>query len=126
MDTDATFEAKRKLKSWFWLANIWRAIDYTIIVISFLSSMTVICSEAFNKNNNSEIVMIGSVVAATFTMLGFAIEPKKHMRGYRRAYSCLYEKMILENESPKGKPKVICDALIEGEKIINDSYDVDK
>ena len=120
-------EAEKKQKQWFWLANIWRAIDYLMVIIAFLSSIVVVCVETMVQGDNTHIVIVGSTVAATFTMMSFAIEPKKHMKSYRNAYIHIYEKRI--NYIKNGKPedtRVLGEAIINAESMINQSYDVDK
>ena len=105
-------EVKNKIKKWLILCNIWRIADYAIVVISFLASITVICVEGILGADGRIIVMAGSIIAATFTMMSFALEPKKHIRGYRKTYAILYEAYVT--------------GLAQCELLINPSYDVDE
>lgn len=121
-------QAISKLKWWFHLANIWRAIDNLLVIMSFASSMCVVYIEASNKIPNKVIgVLVGSVLAAMFTVLSFAIDPKTHMRNYRKAYYELHNALIetrFDSEKDENNKK-LTSALQKGEAIINASYETE-
>ena len=116
-------EAYSKMKSWFRLANVWRVIDYTLPTASFISSMIVVFSGVVYSNRI--LILLFSVIAAVLTMMSFAIEPRKHMRNYRIAFSRIYS-AIIQYEETNGKNRAILEnALLQAESMINSSYDSD-
>ena len=72
-------------------------------------------------------VLVGSVLAAMFTVLSFAIDPKTHMRNYRRAYYELHSALTetLFDSGHNEKNKKLITALQKGEEIINVSYETE-
>ena len=120
-------EASIKKNAWFRLANLWRTIDYCLVIAAFISSMVVVYVEVLDfpaASKKSIIIVIASVAAAAFTMINFAIEPKKHMRNYRRAFLDLYTALTEESCQQKQGLDRIQDALCKGEQTISNSYDV--
>jgi hypothetical protein len=121
-------EARIKKNAWFRLANLWRTIDYCLVIAAFISSMVVVYVEVLSFTTASakaNIIVIASVAAAAFTMISFAIEPKKHMRNYRRAFIYLYTAQIENSCKQKQRLLTIRNALCKGEETISNSYDVD-
>lgn len=87
--------------------------------------MCVLYFEANNHESSIMIVLGGSIIAALFTMLDFAIEPKKHMRNYRKAYSEIYGVMLKYEIDNNKDGSEIVNTLAKCEKCIDASYDVD-
>ena len=126
-DINIVAEAKAKIRAWFFLSNIWRAIDYSLAVLAFATSITVIFYETSDLPYKSIIILLFSSLTAVLTIISFAIEPKKHMRSYRRAYGIAYSALMIF-ECSQHNEKTILDlskSVIIGEQIIHNSYDVE-
>ena len=119
-------EIKKKTLDWFHLANTWRVIDYILGILPFLVSITVVFLEAvFPTEDLKCAVIILSTVAALISLTCFVIEPKKHMRNYRKAFFEGY-KCIFRNDTNSIKQAEYLDALSTGEKTIGTTYDIEE
>lgn len=123
-ESPSIIEAKRKKSLWLFLANIWRVIDYGIAILSFGASMAVVYIETNISIYNKWIISILSISAAVLMLISFAIEPKKHIRNYRTAYTRMYSALWIYRDS-QDYDKIIAYVLSQCEKIIDSSYDVD-
>lgn len=102
---------------------IWMIIDYVINILAFFASILIIYIEASYPQSNTLPVIVLSAIAATLTFVCFAINPKQHMRKYRKAYETLNAALLQQNYD--GTEKDVLTAIIKGEQLINNTYDVD-
>ena len=117
-------------KSWKKAAIIWRTLDHIFAIGSFSFSIVVvfICSV---MDDTRLLSIIFSSLAAILTLVGFACNPTKYMRGYRRAFQVLNAALVLHTDE-HGNIKntqngylAIQEAIIKGERFIGKTFEVD-
>lgn len=117
-------------KEWKMAAIIWRTLDHVFVLGSFMASMlaTYVAAERENDNN---IIIVLSAIAAFLTLMGFACNPSKYMTNYRKAFDVLNDALI-SNTDVEGKltsadgHRGIVEAIKRAEKYISKTYDVDE
>ncbi len=91
----------------------WSFFSYYVTGMSFLASMMVLYLTADNIGGKTEYILY-SIIAATFTIVNFAVKPNKRYMAYRRAWARLdYEINSFTNNhfnvtQPKHTHDVIC------------------
>lgn len=124
------------LKSNLWrtVSMFWMISEYLFTIIPFTAAVIVINLET--QQNDSTInngILSYSIISLAIIIFSFAINPRRHMRCYRKAYIRIDH--VLDNyidtfqngndEEKKQAKDLLANAISEGEKDINSSYDID-
>lgn len=123
---DIIVTAEKTKRIWSHTSSMWMAIDYIVNIFAFCASILTIFIEVLITNNTVLIVSF-STVAATLTFFSFAVNPKHHMRKYRKACEGINAALLCYYNSDGNEinRNNIVDALISGEQLISSTYDVD-
>ncbi len=117
-------KAYHRLGAWFTATILWTITEYLFAIVPFVSNVIVIYFTNINEvKDNAPVILIHSIISLSFIVFGFAINPQRHKKCYRRAFThidaCINE--YLTNPDPN-----ILKKGIEGsEGFINPSSDIE-
>lgn len=115
-------------KTWLTAATFWMCTEYLLVIIPFVANAIVIyLSLDTGCIDKSEKILVYSIVSSAFIVFGYAINPQRHKKCYREAYSILdYEinKYLLASD-PTEERESLVKTMQSGEKIIDISFDVE-
>lgn len=103
----------------------WLYVNYAILMTGFLSSMMVLYINATSLGTTSETI-IYSIIAASMTVFGYVVAPRKYARACKNAYMTLECAMLkYERGSEDKKDKPLIDAALQGIEYINHASESD-
>ncbi|MBQ6432275.1 MAG: hypothetical protein IJJ99_10435 [Oscillospiraceae bacterium] len=117
-------------KNWKRSAIMWRVFDHAFAILAFACSMIVVYVSSTQPSQTTLIIILSSV-SALLTLTGFACNPSRYMKAYRYAYQILNEVLVEQTDSKgqlidqKTSMKAIQKAIVQGEKHIGLSYDME-
>ena len=115
-------------KTWLTAATFWTCTEYLLVIIPFIANAIVIyLSLEAVGNGKNEKILVYSIISSAFIVFGYAINPQRHKKCYRKAYTILdYEinKYLLAS-NPNEEREFLVKTMQSGEKIIDISYDVE-
>ena len=114
-------KAMKKSNIWFNMSVLWLTLEYIGILIPFESSCIVLLLNAYNKQSVFTNILY-SAISMIFVVLVYAINPHKHVKGYRTAYQKIDDAI---NRQMISNDNELCKALAEAEKDINMAFDID-
>ncbi len=132
LKNDMTFKkALLKCNLWLTVSMLWMISEYIFIIIPFEATAVVIYLDALEKDGDKNGILIHSILSLGLVVFSYAINPKQHMRCYRKSYTLLdaainqilihYKEGDPVTEDSKTK---LINAIDKGEEIINSSYDI--
>lgn len=132
---DEVFQiAFRKCNLWRTVSMFWMIAEYIFVIVPFEASIIVIyilAKPTLLPCEQYEALMY-SIISISVIVFSFAINPKRHMKCYRAAFTHIDESInhflivFQKSESNlESAQKDLVKAMSEGEKIINPSYDID-
>ena len=103
------------------MSVLWLTLEYIGILIPFESSCIVLLLNAYNKQSVFTNILY-SALSMIFVVLVYAINPHKHVKGYRKAYQKIDDAI---NRQMICNDNELCKALADAEKEINMAFDID-
>ncbi|MBE7046455.1 MAG: hypothetical protein E7396_03465 [Ruminococcaceae bacterium] len=109
---------------WYKSTILWTITEYLFVIIPFISNVIVIyLSNIKDIASNTPVILFHSIISLSFIVFGFAINPQRQKKCYRKAFthldSCINE--YLSNP----KPDILRKGLKDGEKFIDPSCDIE-
>lgn len=127
LEKDAILKrAMGRLQAWLISTTFWMVVEYLLVIVPFVSNVVVIYL-ATENTVNSQAILIYSAISLSFIVFGYTINPQRHKKCYRKAYSVLdtainnYLLTFAQNPSTEE----LVGAISAGEKYIDTSYDVE-
>ena len=110
---------------WLHVSIIWNVVDVLISTLAFSASIAAILVEIFVADNKIWIIVL-STVTATLTFISAVVNPKQHVRAYRKACELVNSSLLLyhNNDDEKKACKDVVDAIIKGEELIGSTYEL--
>ena len=117
-------KAYHRLGAWFTATILWTITEYLFVIVPFVSNVIVIYStDVENLTNNTPAILVFSIISLSFIVFGFSINPQRHKKCYRRAFtyidSCINEYLVNPN------PNILKKGIEGGEGFINPSSDIE-
>ena len=119
---DLFIKTVKHRNTWFTISMLWLIIEYLGLIIPFLSSCLALLANIF-YDNVKVLTVIYSFVSMAIVVLVFAINPRKHSKGYRAAY-VEADKAINQYLKEIDKQDILIQAMDNGENYIGDSFDL--
>lgn len=103
------------------MSVLWLTLEYIGILIPFESSCIVLLLNAFDRQSTFTNILY-SALSMVFVVLVYAINPHKHVKGYRKAYEIIEDAINRHTEADNNE---LCNALRCAENYINMAFDID-
>lgn len=113
--------------TWLTAATFWMCTEYLFVIIPFVANAIVIyLSLDARCNGNNEKILVYSIISLAFIVFGYAINPQRHKKCYRKAYSVLDHEInkYLLSSNPNEERESLVKTIQSGEELIDISYDV--
>lgn len=113
--------------TWFIATTFWMLAEYIFVIVPFIANAIVIYL-SLNLNDNEEFILVYSIVSLAFIVFGYAINPQRHKKCYRKAYVNLDDEInryLSAIGSGTAQEELLIKAMHDGEKFIDGSYDVE-
>ena len=116
--------AYHRLSVWYTSTILWTITEYIFVIVPFVSNVIVIYLTNINEaKDNAPVILIHSIISLSFIVFGFAINPQRHKKCYRRAFThidtCINE--YLTNPDPN----ILKMGIKDGEDFIDPSNDIE-
>ena len=79
-----------KCNTWFLMSVLWQTIEYLLVVLPFELSASILYIEVFESDataGKQNAIVILSVLAMTFVIVTYVLNPHRHVEGYRKAFT---------------------------------------
>ena len=109
---------------WYKSTILWTITEYMFVIIPFISNVIVIyVTNIDGIVGNAPLLLFHSIISLSFIVFGFAINPQRHKKCYRKAFthldSCINEYLSNPN------PDILKNGLKDGEGFIDPSCDIE-
>lgn len=109
---------------WYKATILWIITEYLFVIIPFISNVVVIyLTNIKDIIGNAPVILFHSIISLSFIVLGFAINPQRQKKCYRKAFTCLDSHINEYLTNPD--PNILKKGLKDGEKFIDSSCDIE-
>ncbi len=121
-------KAVGRCNTWLVATTFWMFAEYILVIIPFVTNAIVIYL-SLNTETNKEFILVYSIVSSALVVFGYAINPQRHKKCYRKAYTNLdneINKYLLSATPNDAEKEALIQAMHDGESFIDGSYDIEK
>ena len=120
--------AFHRFSTWYKSAILWTIAEYVFVIVPFVSNVVVIYLTNTNGNRiDAETILLHSIISLSFIVFGYALNPQRQKKCYRKAFRCLDNSIneylsALDSSNPNSA--ILDKGAKEGEDYIDCSYDI--
>lgn len=116
--------------TWLTATTFWMLAEYLLVIIPFVTNAIVIYLSLYAEDNpNNEFILVYSIVSSALVVFGYAINPQRHKKCYRKAYTNLdseINRYLLSPNPSTVEKAALVKAMQVGEEYIDISYDIER
>ena len=117
-----------RFSAWYKSATFWMIAEYAFIIVPFVSNVIVIYLTNINRDPiGAETILLHSIISLSFIVFGYAINPQRHKKCYRKAFRCLdnsINEYLSALDSGNPNSAILDKGTKDGEDYIDESYDI--
>ena len=121
-------KAVGRCSAWLISTTFWMLAEYLLVIVPFVTNAIVIYL-SLNSAANKEFILVSSIVSSALVVFGYAINPQRHKKCYRKAYANIdneINKYLLSSNPSRAEKESLVNAIQTGEGYIDGSYDIEK
>ena len=123
------YRAFHRLYVWHKATVLWMIAEYLFVILPFVANVIVIyLTNVGDGNPNTEVILFYSIVSLSFVAFGYAINPQRHKKCYRKAFSsldaCINEYLSKLDDDTKNAD-ILNKGIKEGEGFIDGACDIE-
>lgn len=123
------YRAFHRLYVWHKATVLWMIAEYLFVILPFVANVIVIyLTNVGGANLNVEVILLYSIVSLSFVAFGYAINPQRHKKCYRKAFSCLdacINEYLSKLDDDTKNTDILNKGIKEGEGFIDGSCDIE-
>ena len=116
-----------RLSVWYKATILWTITEYFFVILPFACNVVVIYLTNTDKTD-TELVLMYSIISLSFVAFGYAINPQRHKKCYRRAFCCLdnsINEYLTNFDAGNPNTTILDKGIKDGEECIDSSYDIE-
>lgn len=121
--------AFHRFSTWYKSAIFWTIADYAFVIVPFVSNVVVIYLTNINEYPiDAETILLHSILSLSFIVFGYALNPQRQKKCYRKAFRCLdnsINEYLSALDSGNPNSAILDKGSKEGEDNIDRSYDIE-
>ena len=117
-----------RASTWLIATTFWMLAEYLLVIFPFVANSVVIYL-SLNAVSNKEYILVFSIISSASIVFGYAINPQRHKKCYRKAYTHLdneINRYLLTADADLTNQESLVEAIATGEAFIDGSYDIEK
>lgn len=123
------YRAFHRLYVWHKATVLWMIAEYLFVILPFVANVIVIyLTNVGGENPQIVVILFYSIVSLSFVAFGYAINPQRHKKCYRKAFSCLdacINEYLLDLDGDTKNTDILNKGIKDGEGFIDGSFDIE-
>lgn len=128
IDDIALERAYHRFAVWYKSSILWTIAEYVFVIVPFVSNVIVVYITNTSADTiDGEVILLHSIISLSFIIFGYAINPQRHKKCYRKAFRCLdssISQYLSTLNSGKSSSYILDKGTKDGEDFIDETYDV--